>query len=138
MDDFKTLAAGTFLNDVIINFYLKYLQYDVFSEADRDRYVLLILIYIYFIQNNIKDAHFHHLLVLEALTETKSHRSQKRSSCEEVCPYHFIKHPEHPTNTWCPRHDRVKRWTRKVNIFEKDFVVIPINENYHWYLCIIC
>ena len=36
------------------------------------------------------------------------------------------------------RHDRVKRWTRKVNIFEKDFVVIPINENYHWYLCIIC
>ena len=84
MDDFKTLAAGTFLNDVIINFYLKYLQYDVFSEADRDRYVLLILVYIYFIQNNIKDAHFHHLLVLEALTETKSHRSQKRSSCEEV------------------------------------------------------
>ena len=36
------------------------------------------------------------------------------------------------------RHDRVKRWTRKVNIFEKDFVVVPINENYHWYLCIIC
>ena len=46
MDDFKTLAAGTFLNDVIINFYLKYLQYDVFSEADRDRYVLLIVVYI--------------------------------------------------------------------------------------------
>ena len=36
------------------------------------------------------------------------------------------------------RHDRVKRWTRKVNIFEKDFIVIPINENYHWYLAIIC
>merc|ERR1712013_789226 len=36
------------------------------------------------------------------------------------------------------RYDRVKRWTRKVNIFEKDFVVVPINENYHWYLCIIC
>ena len=32
----------------------------------------------------------------------------------------------------------MKRWTRKVNIFEKDFVVVPINENYHWYLCIIC
>ena len=25
-----------------------------------------------------------------------------------------------------------------MNIFEKDFVVVPINENYHWYLCIIC
>ena len=32
----------------------------------------------------------------------------------------------------------MKRWTRRVNIFEKDFVVVPINENYHWYLCIIC
>ena len=36
------------------------------------------------------------------------------------------------------RHDRVKRWTRKVNIFEKDFVVVPVNENSHWYLVIIC
>ena len=36
------------------------------------------------------------------------------------------------------RHDKVKRWTRKVNIFEKDFVVVPINENFHWYLAIIC
>ena len=25
-----------------------------------------------------------------------------------------------------------------MNIFEKDFVVVPINENYHWYLVIIC
>ena len=32
----------------------------------------------------------------------------------------------------------MKRWTRKVNIFEKDFVVVPINENSHWYLSIIC
>ena len=32
----------------------------------------------------------------------------------------------------------MKTWTRKVNLFEKDFVVIPINENLHWYLAIIC
>ena len=37
MEDYKTLAAGTFLNDVIINFYLKYLQYTVLSEADKNR-----------------------------------------------------------------------------------------------------
>ena len=36
------------------------------------------------------------------------------------------------------RHDKVKRWTRRVNIFEKDFVVVPINENFHWFLVIIC
>ena len=32
----------------------------------------------------------------------------------------------------------MKRWTRRVNIFEKDFVVVPINENFHWFLVIIC
>jgi hypothetical protein len=30
------------------------------------------------------------------------------------------------------RYDRVKRWTKKINIFQKDFVIIPINENSHW------
>lgn len=35
-------------------------------------------------------------------------------------------------------YELVKTWTRKINIFEKDFVVIPINENLHWYLAIIC
>lgn len=32
----------------------------------------------------------------------------------------------------------VKSWTKKVNLFEKDFLIIPINENLHWYLAIIC
>lgn len=35
-------------------------------------------------------------------------------------------------------YDMVKSWTRNVNIFEKDYLVIPINENLHWYLAIIC
>lgn len=26
------------------------------------------------------------------------------------------------------RHNRVKSWTKNVNIFEKDFIIIPINE----------
>ena len=32
----------------------------------------------------------------------------------------------------------VRTWTRKVNLFEKDFIVLPINENLHWFLVIIC
>ena len=39
LDDYKTLAASTFLNDTIIDFYMKHLQYRMFSEADRDRYI---------------------------------------------------------------------------------------------------
>lgn len=35
-------------------------------------------------------------------------------------------------------YELVKTWTRKVNLFEKDFIVLPINENLHWYLAIIC
>lgn len=33
---------------------------------------------------------------------------------------------------------RVKKWTRKVNLFEKDYIFIPVNYNYHWSLIVIC
>ncbi|KAJ8897828.1 hypothetical protein PR048_003181 [Dryococelus australis] len=36
------------------------------------------------------------------------------------------------------RHRRVKSWTKNVNLFEKDFIVIPINKDLHWFLAIIC
>jgi Ulp1 family protease len=36
------------------------------------------------------------------------------------------------------RYARVKRWTKSVNIFEKDFVVVPINEHSHWFVAVIC
>ncbi|KAE9533994.1 hypothetical protein AGLY_008730 [Aphis glycines] len=32
------------------------------------------------------------------------------------------------------RHEKVKRWTKNVDIFKKDFVFIPVNENRHWFL----
>ncbi|KFY64229.1 hypothetical protein V496_03404 [Pseudogymnoascus sp. VKM F-4515 (FW-2607)] len=35
-------------------------------------------------------------------------------------------------------YDAVKRWTSKVNIFDYDYIVVPVNENTHWYLAIIC
>ena len=34
--------------------------------------------------------------------------------------------------------DLVKAWTRKVNLFEKEFLIVPICENLHWFLAIIC
>ncbi|KAG0454920.1 hypothetical protein HPP92_024212 [Vanilla planifolia] len=33
---------------------------------------------------------------------------------------------------------RVRKWTRKVNIFEKDYLFIPVNFNLHWSLLVIC
>ena len=36
------------------------------------------------------------------------------------------------------RHERVEKWTKNVNLFEKDFLIVPINKSAHWYLAIIC
>jgi sentrin-specific protease 7 len=32
----------------------------------------------------------------------------------------------------------VERWTSKIDIFNYDYIVVPINEETHWYLAIIC
>ena len=101
LEDYKTLQIGTFLNDTIIDFYLKHLQYTKLSTTDRDR------------------VHIFTTFWFSRLTSKPSPIEARKEPLQR-------------------RHDKVKRWTRKVNIFEKDFVVVPINENYHWYLCIIC
>jgi hypothetical protein len=33
--------------------------------------------------------------------------------------------------------ERVRKWTSKVDLFKKEYVFIPINENLHWYLALI-
>jgi len=37
-------------------------------------------------------------------------------------------------------HENVRRWTSKkgINLFDKDFIFIPINESSHWYLAVVC
>lgn len=35
-------------------------------------------------------------------------------------------------------YEAVERWTSKFNIFEYDYIVVPVNESAHWYLAIIC
>jgi hypothetical protein len=34
-------------------------------------------------------------------------------------------------------YQQVRKWTAKTNIFDKKFLVLPINENLHWYLAIV-
>ena len=45
---------------------------------------------------------------------------------------------ENASNRAQMRYDRVKRWTKNVNIFEKDFVIVPINQHSHWFVAVIC
>ena len=35
-------------------------------------------------------------------------------------------------------YNNVKKWTRNIDLFCYDYVVVPINESYHWYIAIIC
>jgi sentrin-specific protease 7 len=35
-------------------------------------------------------------------------------------------------------HQLVERWTRNVDLFNYDFILVPIHENVHWYLAIVC
>ncbi|KAJ6462047.1 hypothetical protein C8R47DRAFT_1240419 [Mycena vitilis] len=34
-------------------------------------------------------------------------------------------------------YESVRKWTSKIDIFDKKYIIIPINENLHWYLAII-
>ncbi|NXN81497.1 SENP7 protease, partial [Bombycilla garrulus] len=36
------------------------------------------------------------------------------------------------------RHRRVRTWTRHINIFNKDYIFVPVNEESHWYIAVIC
>ncbi|KAI2793937.1 hypothetical protein POX_a00525 [Penicillium oxalicum] len=35
-------------------------------------------------------------------------------------------------------YDAVEKWTRNVDLFSYDYIVVPINQSAHWYVAIIC
>lgn len=100
-DDIRCLAEEEFLNDVIIDFYLKFVFYEKLKPEDRKR-------------THILSSFFYKRL------------TQRNNSLDN--------HGSTPDRM----HSQVKTWTKNVDIFEKDFVFVPINENSHWYLAVIC
>uniref|UniRef100_A0A1B6GPP2 Ubiquitin-like protease family profile domain-containing protein n=2 Tax=Cuerna arida TaxID=1464854 RepID=A0A1B6GPP2_9HEMI len=109
-EDYACLGEDQFLNDVIIDFYLKYVVEKTLSPADRAR-------------THVFSSFFYKRLTTKP--------PPKRKSMNPV--------ENDPTATpAAKRHSRVKSWTKNVNLFTKDFIVIPINENSHWFLAIIC
>jgi hypothetical protein len=43
-----------------------------------------------------------------------------------------------PTSGRNINYDGVKNWTAKVDLFSYDYVVVPVNEHFHWWVAIIC
>ncbi|NXY00744.1 SENP6 protease, partial [Pteruthius melanotis] len=103
-EDLHCLNEGEFLNDVIIDFYLKYLVLEKLKKEDADRiHVFSSFFYKRLNQRERRNIH-----------ETSNLSIQQK------------------------RHGRVKTWTRHVDIFEKDFIFVPLNEAAHWFLAVIC
>ncbi|XP_078265642.1 sentrin-specific protease 7 isoform X2 [Rhinoraja longicauda] len=103
-EDLECLEEGEFLNDVIIDFYLKYLLLKKAPKELAER-------------THIFSSFFYRRLTRKDNAES-----------------------EEPNNLSIQykRHQRVKTWTRHVDIFTKDFIFMPVNEESHWYLAVIC
>ncbi|CAG8001366.1 unnamed protein product [Penicillium olsonii] len=43
-----------------------------------------------------------------------------------------------PQGTSVLNYKGVEKWTRSVDLFAYDYILVPINENQHWYVAIIC
>lgn len=94
--DIERLNEGEFLNDNLLQFYLRYLEEQIKTQnPDVAKRVLFMNPFFY-----------------QRLTKGKG-----RSHID---------------------YDGVKRWTAKFDIFEYDYVIVPVNEHAHWYLAVIC
>ncbi|KAK0590747.1 hypothetical protein LWI29_031205 [Acer saccharum] len=97
--DVELLQPETFINDTIIDFYIKYLKNKIQPEE-------------------LHRFHFFNSFFFRKLADLDKDPS---SACEGKAAF-----------------QRVRKWTRKVNLFEKDYVFIPINYSFHWSLIVIC
>lgn len=91
--DYKCLAEDEFLNDVIIDFYLKYLVREKLSPENQDRV-------------HVFSSHFFTRLTRAFGSNDSTSDVSKKDK----------------------RHEGVQRWTKNVDIFEKHFIIIPINQ----------
>ncbi|KAJ8008902.1 hypothetical protein DPEC_G00083250 [Dallia pectoralis] len=103
-EDIHCLNDGEFLNDVIIDFYLKYLVLEKLKKADSQR-------------SHVFSSFFYKRL-----------NQRERRNVPDAANLPIQKR----------KHNRVKTWTRHVDLFQKDFIFVPINESAHWYLAVIC
>jgi len=100
--DLLTLEDHEFLNDSVIEFFIKSLQHKKMPPEKAAR------------------CHIFNSFFYEKLTNVRDERSEAADVRQKKA------------------HQRVEKWTKGVNIFEKDFVFFPIHGNTHWSLMVLC
>jgi Ulp1 family protease len=109
--DFFRLEEAEYLNDTLIEFGLKYHWFDLDDEAAAPAGKKL----------KREDIHIFNSFFYKKLSV------RNKPGYKEANPNGL---------SW-PAYETVKKWTNKVNIFAKKMLIVPINENLHWYLAII-
>lgn len=108
--DFYRLEEAEYLNDTLIEFGLKY-NWAMLPEEKVETPQ----------QFRREDIHIFNSFFYKKLSV------RNRPSLKEADPN---------APSW-PAYETVRKWTRKVDVFSKRMLVIPINENLHWYLAVI-
>ncbi|KAJ2065685.1 hypothetical protein GGI17_000229 [Coemansia sp. S146] len=102
--DIYRLRSGEFLNDTIIEFYMRYIGENL-RTADAKLYERCFFFNTFFFKK-------------------LSQRSRAIACDGDEDPMGVV-------------YSQLKKWTASVDLFGKDYIFVPINENIHWYLAII-
>nr|XP_046913832.1 sentrin-specific protease 6-like [Dermatophagoides farinae] len=114
-NDLKCLRDGQYLNDNIMNFYLKY--YQINGQIPQE---IVDKIHIF-------DALFAtHLLTVNNKRQYKYMENSKTfvNNTNDILENSY--------------HKKLKKWTKDIDIFSKDFLLIPLVIKGHWFLIILC
>ena len=108
--DYRTLQLDTFLNDIIIDFYLSWI-YERLAHGERSKVHLFTTL-------------FYSRLVTVPTIINDENRFEESVSLDERMVYEV-------------RHKRVERWTKNTDLFDKELVIVPVCQNSHWFLLVV-
>ena len=111
----KERIEDDFLNDSLIDYYLRRLQDDVSTYS----------------AETLKDAFY----LFNTFFNTRYKQGKRNAQIARGLQKNEIVRERHKA-----AHASVSRWIRKakVNLFEKEFLVVPINGHLHWSVAIVC
>jgi len=99
--DFQGLEPEVYLNDTLINFYLKLIELGLINSERRNK------------------VHIFNTYFMAKMRKLFSDSKNDFTRFEQV-------------------YEKMERWTRKIDLFEKDFILIPVNDNEHWNMVVLC